>query len=400
MELFLYLVTLVAGFAAGGLLLRIVSKGETNAIRAVSEERAARLAALEQRLSERDAELQKVTASSLVQAEKLRALQEAQARLDHTFESVAARALKSNSESFRDTVAPLFEALGRFEESRSKGFATLETMVETLREANLHAAGQTAKLANALRSPTVRGRWGEMQLHNVVKLAGMEKHCDFDEQVNTGRLRPDMVVHLPDNRDIVIDAKVPLSAYLSAQETTDDAERERLLTAHAAHVRDRIRELSAKEYWDQFQPSPDFVVMFLPDESCFSAALRVNRELIEFGIRNRVLLATPTTLVALLKSAAYGWRHQEMAANAQAIADLGRETYNRLRIFTGHLDRVRGGLEAASTAYNAAAASLETRLLPHARKFKDYSAADGDDLASLPVETALRTLQPQPNEEM
>ncbi|HEU0123112.1 MAG TPA: DNA recombination protein RmuC [Bryobacteraceae bacterium] len=412
MELVLYFVFLAAGIAIGGVLAHLLTRGETNALRAVSTERAGQLARMEQKLAEKESQIQRMAsqlsgaaATAAAQAEKLRLLEETQSRLDSTFEDVAARALKSNSKSFLDSMTPLLESLGRFEENRSKGFATLETMVESLREAHAQVGQQTSRLAHALKSSSVRGRWGEMQLQNVVKLAGMEKHCDFDEQVSVdaadGRLRPDMVVHLPDGRDIVVDSKAPLAAYLAAQESSDDAERELLLTAHAGHVRDRVKELGAKEYWDLFPTSPDFVVMFLPDESCFSAALRIDRELIEFGVRNRVLIATPTTLIALLKSAAYGWRHQELAANAQQIANLGRSLYGRLLTFTNHMNRVRDGLEKAATSYNAAVGSLERNVLTSARRFQDLVAATGDEIPEAnPIETPLRTLTAGRQEEI
>jgi DNA recombination protein RmuC len=225
----------------------------------------------------------------------------------------------------------------------------------------------------------------------------MVEHCDFQEQVSVntedGKLRPDMIIQLPNNHEIVVDSKVPLAAYLAAFDTLDDNERQAKMAEHVNQVRARVRELSDKEYWSQFKKSPDFVVMFLPDETFFSAALQMDPELIEFGVKRRVLLATPTTLIALLKSAAFGWRQDSLAQNAQQISDLGKELYDRIRIFAQHMDGVRGGIEQSVRSYNKAVGSLETRVLASARRFKDLSATTAGDLPeSLPVDTTLRVL--------
>jgi DNA recombination protein RmuC len=284
------------------------------------------------------------------------------------------------------------------ERLREGAYQALTTQVHALAEGQVDLRRETFTLVKALRQPVARGRWGELQLRKVVEMAGMVEYCDFVEQASVngedGRLRPDLVVRLPGGLNIVVDAKTPLSAYLEAAETDDDDVRKQRLVDHARQVRDHMTQLGRKSYQEQFDPTPDLVILFLPGEMLFSAALQQDPQLIEFGVGEKVVLATPTTLITLLRTVAYGWKQEALARNAQEISELGRQLHDRISALAGHWARVGKNLGEAVGAYNSAVASMETRVLVSARRFRDLKTVpDGREIEVLePVEMIPRTL--------
>jgi DNA recombination protein RmuC len=401
----------IAAAAAGAVLAFWLARA--SAQRQLAEQRAA--LATELAAARRDNEW--LTGQITRERAALGAMREA-------FQSLAADALNSNRSAFLDLAKTSFEGFQKEAtlqfDSRQKAIDGLvQPIAETLKKVDVKlgeaererleayarltekvsALGSTAdRLSRALRTPAVRGRWGEMQLRRVVEIAGMLRRCDFDEQPplqgDNGRLRPDLIVQLPGGKQIVVDAKSPLEAFLDAQDAADDETRTTRLQAHSRQVRDHMDKLGSKGYWEALATSPEFVVMFLPGETLFSAALQHDLGLIEHGLNQRVLLASPITLIALLTTVAYSWRQEALTENFREVAALGRELYDRLATFAGHLDDVRKRLDGAVQSYNQAAGSFESRVLVTARRMKDLNVTTAEELPPAdPIDTVPRVLK-------
>ncbi len=439
------LTVVVVGFvilSLGGMLGWLLARSRTAALEdsntALAQDLAAARTAL-QRHSEENRTLAEARAAltSRLEAERESAAEKQQLLLDATeqlkmqFKALAATALESNNANFLELakstlakvqseakgelearekavetlVKPITESLKQvdqqvrdLEKSRAEAYGSLTAQVESLLKTQASLQTETGNLVKALREPQARGRWGEMQLHRVIEMAGMLEYCgDFQEQVTVTsddrRYRPDVVVRLPGGKHIVIDAKAPLTAYLAAMEAPDEVTRKARLTDHARQIRQHIDQLSAKTYWAQFQPSPEFVVLFLPGEVFFRAAMDVDAELIEYGVSQKVIVASPTTLIALLKAVAYGWNQKNLAERAREISESGKQVYERLCKMAGHIEDVGKKLGGAVKSYNEMLGSLERRVFPAARKLSDLDRSLSSDL--LPE---LEQLEPTPRE--
>jgi DNA recombination protein RmuC len=343
--------------------------------------------------------------------ERIQLLHTTQQNLEHSFRSLASEALQANSQMFLDrsreqvegVVGPVRETLTRFDASvkqletaRAEAYGSLTAQINSLVQSGSQLRDAAEQLKNALRTPHQRGRWGELQLRRTVELAGMIAHCDFSEQftlLGSSLLRPDLVVHLPNGRNIAVDSKVSLDAYLKAIDSEDAAERDRLFADHARQVRTHVKALGEKAYWEGLEGSPEFVIAFLPLESIYSAALQRDPELLCFGVEKRVLLATPTTLIAVLFAVAQGWREREFTENAERIRELGKQLYERIVQVHGNFSKLGGELNAAVGAYNSAVWNLESRVLVTARNFRDLQGDSMKEMEELkPVDLAPRVL--------
>ena len=441
-----------AALLVGAIIVFLILKSKLNGVRQLMEARVnaeqERADEVQKKLAARELELDGIRKQTVAlqqsetelktrldverrsSKEKEVLLQKAQNQLGDTFKALSSDALKANQEQFlqlaensfkiqqekasleldkrKDAVSqvvqPISESLdkiqgriGEIEKAREGAYVSIKEQVQSMTETQIHLQKETSQLVKALRQPIGRGQWGEMQLRRVVEMAGMQEHCDFDMQVNTTNdegkaLRPDLVVSLPGGQQIVVDSKTPMAAYLDALEEDQDEKRDSLLTQHASQVRAHIQQLSSKKYQEQFETSPEFVVLFLPSEAFFSTALTQDSTLIEKGVEHGVILATPTTLIALLRAVAYGWRQQSLTDNAQQISQLGRELHSRISIFNEHFGKVGANISTLVGSYNKAVGSLDSRVLSSTRKFEELGAVSSEKSieTTKPVESLVR----------
>lgn len=404
---------LAAGLLLGILITWLIAAGRRKQLKSY-------ITLLETRIKDQEA----------LQVERDSAYEAATTRLATAFSELSHQSLKANSDAFlrlaeqnlsahqerakrelgdreqavENLVKPIREALqhsqrqiAELEKARSEAYGSIKSQLKSMQSSQQTLAQETHNLVNALRRPEVRGRWGEITLKRLVELAGMVEHCDFQEQVHTSAedkvIRPDMIVRMPDQRELVVDVKTPLNAYLEAVEARDDAQRQLGLKRHARNVKEHIRKLSSKAYWEQFSQSPEFVILFIPGDQFLSAALNEEPDLIEIALSQHIILATPTSFVALLKAVAYGWRQLALADNAEEIRGLAEDLYGRLGTFVGHLNKVGRQLSGSVESYNRAMGSLERKVLPGARKFVELGIHPKKEIEPVePLEALPRTI--------
>jgi DNA recombination protein RmuC len=433
MGLLLLAIGVALGAVIGALAVRSRSAGAVAERNAARSERDSLRGERDTAVEEREMAYDRATDAERELARlstELAHAREGQAKLANEFERLSAKALQQNneqflhlaSERFKSTeqksvaeleqrrqavealVKPLTEHLGRVEsqlntveKARTASYAELREQVKSMGQTSEQLRLETSQLVTALRAPQVRGRWGEMQLRRVVESAGMVEHCDFDEQATVrtedGLLRPDLVIRMAGGKNVVVDSKVPVVGWLEAMEAREDEKRDARLKAHVRHVRDHIDALAAKKYWEHLDPTPEFVVMFVPAEVFLNAALEQDPGLLEYAFEQNVVISTPPTLIALLRTIAYTWRQEALARNAQDVLRLGRDLHGRLATLGGHVNKLGNTLTSAVGQYNATVASLESRVLVTARRFADLKVADEDLAAPPQVELAARKIQ-------
>ena len=394
----LLLVGLLLGIVIGAVIGYLWTRGRLADASARARAAEQRAALVDGHLAER---FEALSAQAL-DASTARFLEVAEGRL-RAANATAAGELESRRAAVEHLVGPLRETLARVEEqlresdaARTRSHAALAEQVDFARQTSDQLRAQTQALVTALRRPEARGRWGELQLRRVVELAGMSARCDFDEQVAVatpdGPLRPDMVVHLAGGKNIVVDSKVSLAAYLEAAESEDEDVRAERMDAHARHLRDHVDRLAGKAYWAALSPSPEFVILFIPGEAFLAPALERDPGLLEYALARKVHIATPTTLITMLRTAQYAWQQEALADNARAVFDLGRELYDRLGGLGRHVDQLGRALTKAVSSYNQAVGSLESRVLVTARRLNELSVVEGELGPLAPVEETTRLL--------
>jgi len=422
-----FVLSFAVGLICGGIVIFLLRHREIKRLESSMREKDEQISQLQAECTKMTVEIARLNEQQKNAEEKIALWNEAKEKLANEFKALSADALKSNSTQFLELaktnlekfqegakgdlekrrqavdelIKPLKESLKNVDgtlKQIGKDHSGVREKIESLLTSEAQLQKETANLVSALKKPTVRGRWGEMQLRRVVEIAGMADHCDFDEQQSTnsesGRTRPDMIIRLPGDRIVVVDAKTPLDSYLDSLETTDEQLRAEKLKRHASLVRTQIKNLSAKGYWEQFQTTPEVVVMFLPGEVFFSAALEQDPRLIEIGAEGKVMLASPTSLITLLLAVAHGWQQEKIAQNAQEISNIGRQLYGRISKLTEHIGNVGRNIGRAVKAYNEAIGSLESRVLVTARRFRELGSASGDEIDTLePIDETTRIIR-------
>lgn len=400
---------LILGIIIGGIIAWLIASSRARSVEAVNNELRQQIQHKDSKITQLSNEIdiekqQKVKAMTELDA-SLKNLQEQKILIEtmkqdmkDTFKALSSDVLKDNKQDFlqlaSERLKPLQDALKKYEEQindieakRRQDYGSLGEQLRMLASTHQQLQKETSNLVTALRKPQVRGRWGEMQLRRVAELSGMSMHCDFTEQqsmdTEKGRIRPDMIVHLPMGREIVVDSKVSLEAYLDALSASTEEDKKAKIEKHAQQIRAHINKLASKEYWSQFQQSPEFVVLFIPGESFLSAALDIDNTLIEDGIQKRVIIATPTTFIALLRAIAYGWRQEQITKNAQEISELGHQLYERVSNLIQHFENLGLSLEKAISSYNKAVGSMESRVLPSVRRFKELGVTGAEEIPVL-----------------